>query len=219
MNDEENIADPDYEVKRNVSIYCSWLPFCGLIISIITTFIMFIKQKEWSLSLVFYTLISLIGMSLIFLLVFVLLRKVLYLEFPYLKGKMKYLTVLAVLILIILQVIIFIFNPVFKLTTIQLNEVETIIKNEASSNYYIVYGAENCVYCIRMEDTYKAAFKKEREKNVFYCDLTNENYSDERLKELNVQKIPVLISYEKGVEVERLEGMQSVEELKKFLNK
>jgi len=63
--EEENIADPDYE-KKNVSIYFSWLPFCGLLISIITTFIMFIKQKEWSLSLVFYTLISLIGMSLIF---------------------------------------------------------------------------------------------------------------------------------------------------------
>ena len=49
-----------------------------------------------------------------FSLIFVLFRKMLYLDFPYLKGKMKYLTILAVLILIILQVIIFMFNPDLK---------------------------------------------------------------------------------------------------------
>lgn len=219
MNNQENITDPDYEVKKNASMYFSWLPFCGLLVSIFTTIFLLFTKREWSIPLLFYTLLPLIIFSLIALFIHILLSKVLFLGYPYLKGKLKYITILGFLLLILLHIMIYSFNKKFEITTINLNDIanmETLVND--SSNYYIIYGAENCIYCNKMDNVYKKSFQNTKVKEVFYCDISDESYIDERLIELNVQKIPILIRYEADKEKERLEGMKSIADVKKFIN-
>ena len=131
---------------------------------------------------------------------------------------MKFLTIILVIVLVFIEIMVFFFNPKFEFEEIYLDDINTIqtrINEEGTTTYYILYGAQNCLYCNRMGDIYNEAFGGERVENSFYCDISQESYDDERLIVLGVQKIPILIKYQNGMEVGRLAGVRDVDDVKK----
>lgn len=142
MKHKENISSSDKEIKANLSLYFSWLPYCGILVSIFTTIGMLLRKEKWSLSLLFYIFIPIICFSLIALIISLLFKKSLNLSFPYFKGKKRYVTLFTILVFIILQVIIYIFNSKLEFTTVYVDDIKNIqetVNNEGHSKYYIIY--------------------------------------------------------------------------------
>lgn len=124
MEQKENATNSD--IKVNLGLYFSWLPFCGVLISIFSSIIILFRQEKWSFPLLVYMLLPIICFSLISFLINILFKNQLSLSFPYLKGKKKYLTIFAVLLLVALQIVIYMFNTKYQFTTIYLKDIDNI---------------------------------------------------------------------------------------------
>lgn len=108
--DDHNLEN-NMDYKKNASVYLSWLPFIGLIVSNFSALIMLMKEKEWSVMLVLYTLIPLVGNFLFSLFIYLPFRKLLNFSFPYLKGKVRFLTIFLIILLVVLEIVVYVFNP------------------------------------------------------------------------------------------------------------
>jgi thiol-disulfide isomerase/thioredoxin len=223
MKEENNTTKMSNEKYiENALRSFSFFPLSGLGVSIISAIFVLLRGREWSGMLLLYTLIPFLGFSIISIIVYLSIGKRLGMKYTFFKGKTKYLSISLIILLVIFESLIYFINPQYDLNFQKINlddiaNIETRIESNESSVYFIVYGASNCLYCTDMKTIYEESFEKNRTINTFYCDISYESYSDERLVELDVDKIPIIVSYENGEELGRLEGTTDIETLIEFI--
>ena len=210
------------EYIDNAMRYFSYLPLVGVAVSIISVLSAILRGHEWSGILLLYTLIPFFGFTLLSIIVYMAIGKRLGMVYVIFKKGKKYITIFLVILLIILESLIFFVNPQFDLNfqKIYLDDIvsiETMIDKDKTDVYFIVYGASNCIHCTDMKPIYMEAFEQTKTINTFCCDISHESYVDERLIELNVDKIPVIVSYKNNKEIGRLEGAVDIETIITFI--
>lgn len=106
MNNAEELQNNND--KKKLEITLSWLPFSGLMISFILAIIFFINKRQWSVNMVLYILMPLVVQLLIYFIIQIIVKG--KLSFPYLTGKIKYLTLILLFLLFGLILNIYFFN-------------------------------------------------------------------------------------------------------------
>ncbi|NLL63476.1 MAG: DUF3810 domain-containing protein [Ruminococcaceae bacterium] len=104
---EKNYDILTQEHKNNICIYLSYLPFIGLVVSAFSSVYTFLTDKLWSWELLIYNLIPVLGNTIIFLIVALLLKNKVKIRPKFFKGILKYITLLAVIIFVVFQVLTF----------------------------------------------------------------------------------------------------------------
>lgn len=204
--------------KNNLRIYITWFPFIGLLISLALLIYFLLNNATMSFMGVLYILIPLLVKTLIYL----PLKIILDLDYPFLKGKMKFITIGLVVIIVFLFSFFNWSNSRDSIETISLSDAKHIdskfSQDKSSNDYYMIYGSDSCIYCTKMEPIYESVRKHNKDKIFYYVDLTNESINDSFIKEKEIKAIPVLVHYKKGREVNRLEGLHKEEDVIKFIN-
>lgn len=111
-NESAETIGSNSEIKKNMSLYLVFKPIAGLIISIALTIIFLIRKVTWSIPMLLYLLMPIGVLTLIYVLLYISLHKVLDLSPIFLKGKLKYLTIALVVIFVGLNVLLFKVNHI-----------------------------------------------------------------------------------------------------------
>lgn len=214
-NNEETIVI-NSKMKKNMSLYLVFQPIVGLIISIALVIIFLICKVKWSIPTLLYSLLPLGILTLIYALLYIPLHKILDLSPIFLKGKLKYLTITLVVVLVGLSVLLFKVNPRFEYKNVSLNQLENI-NAEKNEDYFVLFTSRNCIYCANMSRVYLDAFETANLKEVYYCDLTNESPIDTKVKDRDISEVPILVRYKNNSEVSRIIGIQNVDDIISFV--
>lgn len=214
MKNNKNV-DPNEIIKKNLSVLFSLYPLIGLGISVISVLFVMMKGREWSVPLVAYTFIPFLGNSAICVAAYLMLKDTITFELCFFKGKLKYLTIFLVIVFAALQIMFFELRTGVEIQEISVEKIDDLKENE--DVYYVIFGAENCLYCKDMQNVYEQAFSKEKIRKIYYCDISYESYDNEQLKKLNIDSIPILIKFENGKVLKRLIGVRKTEDIIKFI--
>lgn len=199
----------------NLYQYLSYQPLVGLVVSTFLAILFFVEKRVWTVELALYIFIPIVVGVLVFIISYAILKDKHVINCSLTKGKIKYVFVSLLVLLTCFQGLLFLFYKPVTLQSVSLNEVKNISTKD--NDYYIVFGAENCIYCKNMHDIYIESFTKERIKEVYYCDLSSESYDDEKLKQLDIDKIPVLIKFQNNQKVNQIVGVKKVNQIENFI--
>lgn len=122
-------------------------------------------------------------------------------------------------ILLSIGSLFFIFNSkdLDKPNYININMKEYKKKLSSKDDFYVYVYKTSCTACQTTKPFLNEVIKEE-EKKVFAINMeSDENMDIDFLKKENIKKTPTLLYYKKGEEMNRVEGIQSKAELKKFL--
>lgn len=86
---------------------------------------------------------------------------------------------------------------------------------ENSGIVFVKFGSKMCSPCRKYKPIFEE-FSVTEEVDCYDCDLTNDNI--DIALELDVRALPTTIIFKDGEEVERLNGLQSLDDLEKSLN-
>ena len=197
MNNEPS---PDIKFKENISTMISLQPFIGLGLSAITALIVLLKGREWSFVLVFFTFFPFLICSILCFIEYITL---------------KIITLIFIVLLIVLEILLFIMNSRSEIPKISLEQTENII--DSADDCYIIFGAQNCLYCNDMHDIYEDVFNEMNDVNMYYCDISYESYDNQILKKLEVDKLPMLLKFHKGKVVNQIVGKRDTKDIKQFV--
>lgn len=179
MNNEPS---PDIKFKENISTMISLQPFIGLGLSAITALIVLLKGREWSFVLVFFTFFPFLICSILCFIEYITLKNILSIRPVLFLGKIKIITLIFIVLLIVLEILLFIMNSRSEIPKISLEQTENII--DSADDCYIIFGAQNCLYCNDMHDIYEDVFNEMNDVNMYYCDISYESYDNQILKKL-----------------------------------
>lgn len=212
QNEKVNLEDD--KLKKNISTMFALQPMIGLILSVITAFFALIKGREWSIMLLLFTFFPFFICCLLCFIEYIGLRRSLSFRPILFRKKYKYITIIFVVALVVLEIMIFKFNSKMDIPTISLEKTEEMINKK--DNFYIIFGAQNCLYCKDMEDIYKSTFNEVEVENVYYCDISYESYDNKTLKTLGVDKLPMLFKIHKGKVINQMVGKREYEDIEHF---
>lgn len=114
---------------------------------------------------------------------------------------------------------VFFFNQQnFKIQNVSYSDSKRLI--DKKEDIYIIYGSRYCIYCNNMQDTYKNIVKKEKIKNVYQVDLSNEKDEvQQNLENEGIDAIPSLTYFHNGKKVSTLTGEKGEKIVKEFFEK
>lgn len=206
-------------VSQKNAMYILYCPLVGLVVSIFLTCFFIFRFKPWSFFTMLYTLIPFF-LSAIGCLILTLFQRYKYKNTGgHCKKSYKLILPSLIILLITLNVVLWASKSVkyINVTLTQLVEMEqNNIMNTKS--YYVIYSTKRCMFCKQMVSTYKETFLKNKDKKVYMVDISDEITNGKLIEEKGIDKIPVLIHYKKGTEINRIEGVATVDSLNLFVN-
>ncbi len=197
---------------NNIRTYVSWLPHVGLAIGIILTIYFGINKVPASVWQTLYILFP----FLILFIISIFLMKFLHVDFFTKPHK-----ICALILSIILGISLLFTNIFIRPSSVRYITFKELVQMESDNllgNSYLIYESDNCIYCIRMEEIYEVAIKRTANQNFLYVDLSDTLIDDPEVKKRRIAKIPLLVHCQNGVEINRLEGKHSLEEVVRFFN-
>ena len=108
MKKQNDHMDPDDKMKKNAGLVLSWFPFIGLVVSVFSVGLQITKGTVWSIEEMCSTFVSFGLWTLLTGICFFLFHRYLPFSMPYIKGKMKYVTIGVILFFIVLHVVFYI---------------------------------------------------------------------------------------------------------------
>lgn len=207
------------KTKKHKSVkFTKWiffLPIFGVILSIITICIMILRNKPWSILVTLC--LSLLVIACVFL--HAILKYRIEIEKEIAKKRSMGILFLCMIILFLAVNILYwnIRRIDFKEVTMeQLEDID--FKATEADAYYVIYSTQNCIYCQQMKPIYEEAFLKEKDEIIYTVDLSNERTDEVEVTKKRITGLPVLVKYANGEEIDRLEGVATVDMLLAFMD-
>ena len=188
--------------EKNFIEYVSYILIMGLFASCVYVLFRFISKKPWSSYTILYALIP----TFVSAVVYICARIWIKYEIGNDVRMALWKKAVSVILVITFLISIYLLREYTRVDYIHiaLGDVSRVIDENGS--IYVLYGSDNCVYCYQMEDIYEQAVLDSGLEDLYYVDLTYESTEQEDAAGLNINSIPLLVFYENGEEVKRLEG-------------
>lgn len=205
------------EDREKIIKYILLMPLIGLAISCFFALFLFIRNKVWSWYTIVYTLIPIvIILSLFFIIIGLIKHKYNCNIIAKWNNIHKVLMLLLFVILIAMNIILWKYKSI-NFDYISLQESIEIEGETNGDPYFIIYGSNNCIYCYQMEEIYKQAVLDISPEYIYYVDLSYETVNQEEIQKRNIDSLPLVVLYKNGEEINRLEGLSKLSDVKEFL--
>ncbi|GEM_PF-5488531 len=202
--------------------FTSCISLIGLFASVMAVLFLLVRGRTWSWEKVIYSFSPFICSCIFYLFVAFYMKEKYHFTISFIHQKLKYIFILLIVIFLSLNLTFWKLNQKVDYINVDIENLSSVecelVKTEKSEKYFVLYSSENCIYCYKMEDIYQKAFRKSRNMKVLYVDLSNEMTDNIHVKERAIKSLPLLVCYQNGEEVARIEGYVSYEKLTTFLN-
>lgn len=206
-------------MDKNCQNFCEWVScvsLLGVFGSVCWTLFQFGIKKQWSYYWVVYSLNPFWGFNLIYICCYGFVKRKFNYSIPYWNKHTKKIVLGLIAVYIGSNIMLWNINKEVKYEKISLAELKNITSYN-NSDFFVLFGSRNCIYCKQMEDVYKEAFAHQ-DRAIYYVDMSNERIDDEYVQKHNITRLPMLIQYNRGKELKRSEGIVPVEQLIEFID-
>ena len=166
-------------MDKNCQNFCKWVSYIsllGVFGSVCWTLFQFRIKKQWSCYWIVYSLNPFLWFNLIYICCYGFMKRKFNYSIPYWNKYTKKIVFGLIVVYIGSNIMLWNINKEVRYENISLSELKHITSYNNNSDFLVLFGSRNCIYCKQMEDVYKEAFAHQ-DRGVYYVDMSKESAS------------------------------------------